>query len=188
MCEENNAPASNSIPITGSSPRVRGKRASLARVPAPIRLIPACAGKTSIAARVCRSRRAHPRVCGENSKISSIASNDRGSSPRVRGKLRDGFVESGMRWLIPACAGKTALSMTNAGQTAAHPRVCGENVSSSARIRAWKGSSPRVRGKQYSGWGFRRGLGLIPACAGKTCRPDYDGMVSRAHPRVCGEN
>ena len=113
--------------VPGSSPRVRGKRDLGALLPAPARLIPACAGKT---ARTCSStgarrlipacagktgRRgrsppsgtAHPRVCGENP--SSLPSNTilLGSSPRVRGKLRSRARPGVPVRLIPACAGKT---------------------------------------------------------------------------------
>ena len=70
----------------------------------------------------------------------------------------------------------------------AHPRVCGENRRTPQGTRHHAGSSPRVRGKQ-AGEGFEVcGVGLIPACAGKTVAPVALLPPSGAHPRVCGEN
>ena len=50
------------------------------------------------------------------------------------------------------------------------------------------GSSPRVRGKRFSGVLYDAFKGLIPACAGKTAYRDAMFMNASAHPRVCGEN
>ena len=70
----------------------------------------------------------------------------------------------------------------------AHPRACGENGKTFTVAVLVVGSSPRVRGKHpRSGnppWASR----LIPACAGKTRSNSTCGPVTRAHPRVCGEN
>ena len=90
--------------------------------------------------------------------------------------------------LIPACAGKTARAKSRCPMKKAHPRVCGENPMRMQSIGDAKGSSPRVRGKP----GFMVPIvfapGLIPACAGKTFRGDFEGCAVEAHPRVCGEN
>ena len=70
----------------------------------------------------------------------------------------------------------------------AHPRVCGENHLFQPSAATFRGSSPRVRGKR----GICRcgciGLGLIPACAGKTMSISTTRTRKPAHPRVCGEN
>ena len=52
--------------IAGSSPRVRGKPGVRYDRLWTLRLIPACAGKTSQDGETWTSRPAHPRVCGEN--------------------------------------------------------------------------------------------------------------------------
>ena len=71
------------------------------------RLIPACAGKTSIMSSSPSGTRAHPRVCGENFICFAADVWAKGSSPRVRGK-RDALPLGAVReGLIPACAGKT---------------------------------------------------------------------------------
>ena len=111
---------------------------------------------------------AHPRVCGENEWTRPSAGRREGSSPRVRGKRQASQSLRMRKGLIPACAGKT-------------PTQVGMN-------RCVAGSSPRVRGKLT--W-TRKAIslkGLIPACAGKTGRTTDDSTISRAHPRVCGEN
>ena len=111
-----------------------------------------------------------------------------GSSPRMRGKLACqgiGFFSEG---LILACAGKTYRRADPSPFRRAHPRVCGENYDKVKAEFFAEGSSPRVRGKQPAGRQPPPGLGLIPACAGKT---HSDFLLLRAwwaHPRVCGEN
>ena len=111
-----------------------------------------------------------------------------GSSPRVRGKPYPAEGRYYRRGLIPACAGKTSTPLFTCCGTAAHPRVCGENLIPALRRLAALGSSPRVRGKQSLRRGRPRSCRLIPACAGKTPCPRRRRRPSAAHPRVCGEN
>ena len=76
------------------------------------RLIPACAGKTRSHSWNSSRRPAHPRVCGENRDEALKEYQEYGSSPRVRGKLRDDIKARKISGLIPACAGKTTNSVT----------------------------------------------------------------------------
>ena len=131
---------------------------------------------------------AHPRVCGENSTARQAMRSAWGSSPRVRGKPCLSRTRSTSMGLIPACAGKTAWPPRAEGAETAHPRVCGENVSTRYGHVEAPGSSPRVRGKQELGDLPHGRVGLIPACAGKTGRSDHATTPPPAHPRVCGEN
>ena len=71
----------------GSSPRGRGKPTVAARPISCVGLIPAWAGKTRRPPGCGRTREAHPRVGGENSK-------ENPAPPKAA-------------WLIPAWAGKT---------------------------------------------------------------------------------
>ena len=167
---------------------MRGKRGGLTPADAAHRLIPACAGKTWRGSSPACAGRAHPRVCGENSRTRVALPVVTGSSPRVRGK--HGAMRSCARavGLIPACAGKTAAIRFRPLARAAHPRVCGENDTRLRRRDRPLGSSPRVRGKRCLVQLHVGDRGLIPACAGKTRRA-LRGPPSRpAHPRVCGEN
>ena len=90
--------------------------------------------------------------------------------------------------LIPAHAGKTFTwsLLTKHGQ--AHPRACGENLTSEEKTRARQGSSPRMRGKRRRVRRVRLTGGLIPAHAGKTFARVMTRVRHWAHPRACGEN
>ena len=68
VCGENNITIWNRSEVLGSSPRVRGKRASSFSPRRSSRLIPACAGKTLTHDEQQVARGAHPRVCGENNR------------------------------------------------------------------------------------------------------------------------
>ena len=147
VCGENTPGVSHPPRSYGSSPRVRGKPASTTPAWTPPRLIPACAGKTPATRPAASSAGAHPRVCGENLVDVADTRFPQGSSPRVRGKRRDGQARRPRPGLIPACAGKTPPPGATPGSDGAHPRVCGENETMSLAEYERAGSSPRVRGK-----------------------------------------
>ena len=127
VCGENRFPPDVLRRCLGSSPRVRGKPSLQFRWNRLGGLIPACAGKTTGIPVRHPTQRAHPRVCGENCLERTYITMYNGSSPRVRGKHRDGDLCRYCGGLIPACAGKTFYSMINRAAFGAHPRVCGEN-------------------------------------------------------------
>ena len=109
----------------GSSPRVRGRRAEVAGQVCTLGLIPACAGQTDWSVKFSPSARAHPRVCGADTRTDTTVAGTLGSSPRVRGRRqKSGLVRTGPG-LIPACAGQTTIATRPAPSTRAHPRVCG---------------------------------------------------------------
>ena len=188
VCGENVSEIRAVIFRPGSSPRVRGKRRNQTEHVLYRGLIPACAGKTSSCRSAAMPRRAHPRVCGENSPSPNHLKKMEGSSPRVRGKLAREIERVRKQRLIPACAGKTVGVCLGCPPGPAHPRVCGENSWSLAWSSPWLGSSPRVRGKHGRMLNAFSPARLIPACAGKTVSPLIPPPLSRAHPRVCGEN
>ena len=188
VCGENRTGVITMPYEEGSSPRVRGKPFGGATTISRQGLIPACAGKTARQPGALPGAPAHPRVCGENSARRRSWNSSTGSSPRVRGKLKH---MGGMLWdagLIPACAGKTPSLRPGANHLGAHPRVCGENQRERGRGESHEGSSPRVRGKLQGLSRLSPFRGLIPACAGKTPVPRPECAISKAHPRVCGEN
>ena len=188
VCGENYDKVKAEFFAEGSSPRVRGKQPAGRQPPPGLGLITACAGKTRYGMDSQPLKRAHPRVCGENSFGLLAVAGVVGSSPRVRGKLIRTSCCCGRGGLIPACAGKTSSYAQTASGTRAHPRVCGENLESQSDKVHDAGSSPRVRGKHRD---FRRcsdAERLIPACAGKTELWERANIRSGAHPRVCGEN
>ena len=106
-CGENRTHTAAHPISKGSSPRVRGKRASRPSVPEPKGLIPARAGKTKGHRFQCLGVKAHPRACGENQDIGVLDLTASGSSPRVRGKHALVQLPAHPGGLIPARAGKT---------------------------------------------------------------------------------
>ena len=152
----------------GSSPRGRGKLGNHARERSEAGLIPAWAGKTQCKSLIFCARSAHPRVGGENSRPISASATSCGSSPRGRGKRRAILLHGFDERLIPAWAGKTAQDVIRLSRHTAHPRVGGENPIGRNARGAWRGSSPRGRGKPDQSEETLARLRLIPAWAGKT--------------------
>ena len=66
--------------------------------------------------------------------------------------------------------------------------MCGEHERFFTAWGAAKGSSPHVRGARDSSTRFPYPQGIIPACAGSTCRPMLRTLPARDHPRMCGEH
>ena len=73
-------------------------------------------------------------------------------------------------------------------QTRDHPRMCGEHAGQLLSVRHETGSSPHVRGAQDGNQCDHGKLGIIPACAGSTIKPDITLEQMRDHPRMCGEH
>ena len=131
----------------GSSPRVRGRLTARRGAAGEAGLIPACAGQTIAPWSMNAASRAHPRVCGADPSFAARPSLSAGSSPRVRGRPRDGQLEWCRPGLIPACAGQTPSGRPRRCSERAHPRVCGADVIRLNHSLCFMGSSPRVRGR-----------------------------------------
>ena len=185
---ENNPNLLKEAPPVGSSPLTRGKRDRALEVLGPWRLIPAHAGKTRIRRPTSSLRSAHPRSRGENTAFFRWAHGAGGSSPLTRGKLGELVHFLRGHRLIPAHAGKTTWTGAYSPPTKAHPRSRGENRCGHRRGCGRRGSSPLTRGKHRRPARDRRGLGLIPAHAGKTTPTPRSSSLLRAHPRSRGEN
>ena len=172
----------------GSSPRVRGTPL-MEPVSAHVSgIIPACAGNTTRGPAASSPARDHPRVCGEHVEPGDDASPLKGSSPRVRGTLRQFRDPIDVRGIIPACAGNTQSLLKMLPAIRDHPRVCGEHVYYGFSVVLGVGSSPRVRGTPPA-CGLQSGEhGIIPACAGNTAAGSAGRSGVWDHPRVCGEH
>ena len=152
----------------GSPPRVRGKDRDARDRRRAGGITPACAGKRLIVLTSLSDSQDHPRVCGEKCFGAVALRYAKGSPPRVRGKARaSGPCATACR-ITPACAGKSRPPLWAFFPAGDHPRVCGEKYAlwSCATFRA--GSPPRVRGKVRRDQKGRAGLGITPACAGKS--------------------
>ena len=172
----------------GSSPLTRGKLKLTTHYQPANRLIPAHAGKTPGRSSSLPCCWAHPRSRGENPRPSSRASCSMGSSPLTRGKRIYRRPRTRTRRLIPAHAGKTALTTSSGPSFRAHPRSRGENLFDKTHVTSRRGSSPLTRGKRVCVNRDRAVLGLIPAHAGKTFLVVRGGDTAPAHPRSRGEN
>ena len=127
-CGENSENAPSSDPAFGSPPRVRGKPTHSRIFFQFFRITPARAGKTGMPPRVRTSFTDHPRACGENRTVSRIRRPERGSPPRVRGKLNPKPCEELHQGITPARAGKTWNGSRWQIWRWDHPRACGENA------------------------------------------------------------
>ncbi len=156
--------------ITGSSPRVRGTRAT-ADVRSPsARFIPACAGNANPIFRYHCAIPVHPRVCGERFPAAAQTRSRTGSSPRVRGTLHNPPTHPHLKRFIPACAGNAGEADCPQHCGSVHPRVCGERNLSRSLPTPAAGSSPRVRGTPLVCGLGNGGNRFIPACAGNAAR------------------
>ena len=124
---ENQPCQASGRPVLGSSPLTRGKPVEAGRTIADARLIPAHAGKTSMADWKSSSDTAHPRSRGENEFSPPDCPSVSGSSPLTRGKQGRTGVGVIRPRLIPAHAGKTLMGLSVASRARAHPRSRGEN-------------------------------------------------------------
>ena len=172
----------------GSSPLARGALLSgvVARMPSGI--IPACAGSTTEACSELGRCRDHPRLRGEHERRGGEGERRGGSSPLARGALdvlRAVEVNEG---IIPACAGSTAARREHHLRAQDHPRLRGEHPSWSSPALTQPGSSPLARGARRDGTDSLGSAGIIPACAGSTCRVRHADADSRDHPRLRGEH
>ena len=93
--------------VTGSPPRVWGKRIVIlwSVIPLPV----------------------HPHVCGENFLFAGQGLGQGGSPPRVWGKLLHSHSPPPASRFTPTCVGKTLPESIEITRLSVHPHVCGEN-------------------------------------------------------------
>lgn len=71
-------------------------------------------------------------------------------------------------WITPAYAGKSRARKAAAAVRRDHPRVCGEKCGTLTSYAKLIGSPPRVRVKAFIVAPITSGVGITPACAGKS--------------------
>ena len=172
----------------GSSPLVRGARMMGSHAGLRHGIIPACAGSTRPRLRAVAFFRDHPRLCGEHAFGLWSASRVSGSSPLVRGAPMPLIFANRRNGIIPACAGSTFLSESFSPPMRDHPRLCGEHTITTEPVTTGTGSSPLVRGAPLRARQDLMDAGIIPACAGSTLQSEAYLLMSRDHPRLCGEH
>ena len=86
---------------------MRGKLGSFNECFLKLRITPAHAGKTHISVVDYLGAKDHPRACGENIKTGEYTNADKGSPPRMRGKLGEPTEDESADRITPAHVGKT---------------------------------------------------------------------------------
>ena len=156
------------MPDGGSPPHARGRRKSGSQKLDIVRITPACAGKTEIWAEDGRSYRDHPRMRGEDHSSAGAQGIAQGSPPHARGRQEirtSSYCDGG---ITPACAGKTFMCGLSILMARDHPRMRGEDALGVSSVPVSVGSPPHARGRPAHEKAFGAGIGITPACAGKT--------------------
>ena len=117
-----------------------------------------------------------------------MPSQQRGSSPRMRGTRRNRTYDPFRVRIIPAHAGNTLRMRSRAQPRRDHPRACGEHEECKTILKKCQGSSPRMRGTLATGKKIVVKPGIIPAHAGNTFVLFGCVVVCGDHPRACGEH
>ena len=154
--------------INGSSPRLRGTPLIAWFNAGSSRIIPASAGNTIKFIVRPSSVTDHPRVCGEHTRNFRLCCNINGSSPRLRGTLKNNRLKTGIERIIPASAGNTRRRAVSSAARTDHPRVCGEHLCYQLVEHNDGGSSPRLRGTLAPDGISNTQARIIPASAGNT--------------------
>ena len=174
--------------VLGSSPRMRGAQYIILLGRCVAGIIPADAGSTITKIDWREHDEDHPRGCGEHAASTRPFRASLGSSPRMRG-ARDTMLETPRHHrIIPADAGSTLERRRYIIQAQDHPRGCGEHYINTRAILTSHGSSPRMRGAQYTKFPIRGVAGIIPADAGSTFVDWLKWSFREDHPRGCGEH
>ena len=156
--------------VPGSSPLARGARAAGRDARRGGGIIPACAGSTRRPRTASTARRDHPRLRGEHRDVVAVKVLCSGSSPLARGAPARAAGHGAEHRIIPACAGSTRSTREARSAPRDHPRLRGEH-SAALDPPYWKtGSSPLARGAHVLARPHGQPAGIIPACAGSTCR------------------
>ena len=97
------------VSVSGSSPHARGPLTRSFSLSTSSRIIPACAGSTSLHTLYHACTRDHPRMRGVHFFVLHGGKRPFGSSPHARGPHYNNGILNGEWRIIPACAGSTLL-------------------------------------------------------------------------------
>ncbi len=188
ICGEHAPSMSTMLPLTGSSPHMRGTRPIRKDKGTQVGIIPAYAGNTLRWRRGSCHCRDHPRICGEHLLSVTYPALFGGSSPHMRGTHVDLGLPVSVFGIIPAYAGNTNLQGIGIAQWRDHPRICGEHFHGVMTYTFGEGSSPHMRGTPFHANGGYCSPGIIPAYAGNTVAWIRVRESVWDHPRICGEH
>ena len=171
----------------GSSPFARGVLCGIPSILRNQRIIPACAGSTSLCVSTSSFPEDHPRLRGEYCTVNERRNHRIGSPPLARGVPTTAPNKAGGNRITPACAGSTIMSAVFFISRRDHPRLRGEYVLTLVIVKGDVGSSPLARGVQQRRSCWTCDTRIIPACAGSTCRIVDHKLACEDHPRLRGE-
>ena len=147
MCREKVGGVTTNPISSGSPLRVQGKVDTLPINTPPIRITPACAGKSAIYRTLQQFIEDHPCVCREKQTNMIGEKSKTGSPLRVQGKVITWYIRHRQIRITPACAGKSYFIRVFADKIQDHPCVCREKFGD-IQFRECIGGSPlRVQGK-----------------------------------------
>ena len=150
-------------------------------------ITPAHAGKSAFGILGKLACEDHPRACGEKRFCRLDSWPLLGSPPRMRGKAYRAVGHCTRLGITPAHAGKRPHVVFFISLHQDHPRACGEKERTQRHDKRAVGSPPRMRGKVHIDETASRDDGITPAHAGKSVAREILLIVSRDHPRACGE-
>ena len=111
-----------------------------------------------------------------------------GSPPHARGRRCRLLLERPLKRITPACAGKTPWVCIPWSWETDHPRMRGEDVTTTPANSSKVGSPPHARGRPGAVAGDFPVGGITPACAGKTRDHWLCAYKGPDHPRMRGED
>ncbi|ERU56530.1 hypothetical protein Q089_03800 [Pseudomonas aeruginosa C48] len=152
----------------GSSPRMWGTRAGLARTGSGLRFIPTHVGNTTAA-------------------LASVSPMN-GSSPRMWGTHEHACKNIQIRRFIPTHVGNTWYPGLRASAPPVHPHACGEHFPGKDAQEYSDGSSPRMWGTPSRPAPASSCHRFIPTHVGNTMRSAMPRCGRAVHPHACGEH
>ena len=168
MCGNYRKKWKNTIPNTGSPPRVRELLPCRHSISFFLRITPACAGITEMSKLTSGVCGDHPRVCGNYQSAGAPPGRPGGSPPRVRELHQEQSGQDSVSGITPACAGITSMKSLSKASISDHPRVCGNYIACIFLCNFIRGSPPRVRELLTFAIVIINVVRITPACAGIT--------------------
>ena len=188
MCGDHSFRITNTLPVAGSPPHVRGPQLDLQNYANFQGITPACAGTTAHLKGLKNPSWDHPRMCGDHLYSAVLMVNLAGSPPHVRGPLLNKLRKGDTLGITPACAGTTTIGLLYPQISWDHPRMCGDHSTRHNRHIARWGSPPHVRGPRNHFQLSIHRWGITPACAGTTSFHLKTKVPFGDHPRMCGDH
>ena len=166
---------------------MRGKVVHGSMLRTTSRITPAYAGKSGQSTYKNYECGDHPRLCGEKGIQKCRCWYGRGSPPPMRGKAALPAVPLLRSGITPAYAGKSYAILSSVQKIEDHPRLCGEKEKKKLDLLKQQGSPPPMRGKALEMQRTHGGSGITPAYAGKSEYFNVRQIITKDHPRLCGE-